>query len=62
MTPVDWAALVGGGGALGIIGVLIRISYQMGGFVTEFRTYVRVTDALIDKHDQRIIALERRRR
>lgn len=62
MTPTDWAALVGGGGALGIIGVLIRISYQMGAFVAEFRAYVKLNDLVVGKLDTRVGKLEQRRR
>lgn len=62
MTPTDWAAVVGGGGAAGIIGVLMRISWQMSAFVTEFRAYVKLNDLVVGKLDGRVEKLERRRR
>jgi hypothetical protein len=62
VTPADWAAVVGGGGALGIIGVLLRISYHMGVFVAEFRSYVNANDAVVDRLDKRVVSLETRRR
>ncbi|HWM96705.1 MAG TPA: hypothetical protein VNO54_06575 [Streptosporangiaceae bacterium] len=63
MNTVEWWLLiVGGGGVAGIGGVLLRISYQMGAFVTEFRAYVRLNDLVVDKIDKRLSAVERRRR
>jgi hypothetical protein len=59
---MDWAAIAGGGGALGVIGVLLRISYHMGVFVAEFRSYVRSNDELVDRLEKRVGALETKRR
>jgi hypothetical protein len=57
-----WAAIGATAAALGIIGVLARISYQLGSLVTEFRAYVKLNDIVVSKIDTRVAALERRRR
>ena len=57
-----WVTVVGAGGAAGIIGVLLRISYQVGSFVTEFRAYVKLNDLVVGKIDDRLTKVEQRRR
>jgi hypothetical protein len=62
----SWAQLIGAiVGVLGILGVLARISYQLGALVNEFRAYVKLNDLLVGKLDTRVERLElsaRRRR
>ena len=63
MTPVDWwAVIVGPVGLLGVIIALLRISYQVGSFVTELRAYVKLNDLVVGKLDTRVTKLESRRR
>jgi hypothetical protein len=61
-TAAVWQAAGGLAGILGIIGVLARISYQLGSLVTEFRAYVKLNDLVVSKIDDRVKALEHRRR
>jgi hypothetical protein len=48
--------------AIGVEGVLVRISYQLGTLVNEFRSYVKNNDMLVSKIDTRVTTLEARRR
>jgi hypothetical protein len=62
MVASIWAAIGGTAAALGIIGTLGRISYQLGSLVTEFRAYVKLNDILVAKIDARVHTLEQRKR
>lgn len=63
MTAVAaWQAVGGIVGILGVIAVLARISYQLGSLVTEFRAYVKLNDLVVGKIDDRLKAVEQRRR
>ncbi len=42
--------------------MLLRISYQVGGFVVEFRAYVKLNDLVVGKIDDRLTKVEQRRR
>jgi hypothetical protein len=57
-----WAAIGASVAALSVIGVLVRISYQLGGLVTEFRQYRMSNDLVVSKLDERLAFQERRRR
>lgn len=59
---VTWAAIGGGASALGIMAVLVKISFQLGSLVTEFRSYVKLNDIIVHKLDGRVERLEHRRR
>jgi hypothetical protein len=57
-----WEIVVGGGGIISMIGVGLRISYQLGKLVTEFRAYVKLNDIIVGKLDRRVETLEQFRR
>jgi hypothetical protein len=61
-TAAVWQTIGGITGILGVIGVLARISYQLGSLVTEFRAYVKLNDLVVGKIDDRLKAIEQRRR
>jgi len=57
-----WAGVGATCAAVGIIGVLARISFQLGSLVTEFRLYVKVNDKVVSDIARKVELLERRRR
>jgi hypothetical protein len=54
-----WQTVGGVAAALGVLGVLARISYQLGALVSQFREYVKINDRVVDKLDARVERLER---
>lgn len=58
-TAQVWATVGGSGGVLGIVVVLLRISYQLGSLVTEFREYRRSNDKVVEGLQRKVEAIGR---
>jgi hypothetical protein len=49
-------------GVAGMLGVLLRMTFQLGALVAEFRAYVKSNDAVVVSLGQRMSQVESRRR
>jgi hypothetical protein len=49
-------------GVAGMLGILLRMTFQLGALVAEFRAYVKSNDADIVSLGQRVTRVESRRR